>query len=99
VIAQLRAAGVRWARRATAGGVTLAGLGFVLTGTLPTMSRDEASELIRAHGGTVSSSVSRKTSYVLAGEDAGSKLERARELGVPVIGEPELMRLIEGGSL
>ena len=73
---------------------TLAGLTFVLTGTLPTMSRDEASALIKQNGGKVSSSVSKKTSYVVAGEEAGSKLTKAKELGVPVIDEDALKNMI-----
>jgi DNA ligase (NAD+) len=67
---------------------------FVLTGTLPTMKREEAEQKILAAGGKVSGSVSKKTSYVLAGADAGSKLEKARELGVPVIDEAEFVRLV-----
>ena len=74
----------------------LAGKTFVLTGTLPTMTRDEAAEKIEAAGGKVSGSVSKKTSYVLAGAEAGSKLEKAQSLGVPVIDEAELLRLIGG---
>lgn len=70
------------------------GMTFVLTGTLPTMTRDQASELIQAHGGKVSGSVSKKTSYVLAGEEAGSKLTKAQELGVAVIGEEDLMEMM-----
>ena len=66
----------------------LNGLTFVLTGTLPTLSRDEASDIIRKAGGKVSGSVSKKTSYVLAGESAGSKLAKAESLGVNIIDEP-----------
>ena len=73
---------------------TLSGLTFVLTGTLPTMTRDEASALIKQAGGKVSGSVSKKTSYVVAGEEAGSKLTKANELGVPVLDEDGLMRLL-----
>ena len=73
---------------------TLAGSTFVLTGTLPTMSRDEASALIKAAGGKVTGSVSKKTTFVVAGSDAGSKLTKAQELGVTVISEDELMRMI-----
>lgn len=75
-------------------GDRLAGLTFVLTGTLPTMSRDAASEQIRAMGGKISGSVSKKTSYVVAGDAAGSKLTRAQELGVRIIDEQELLRLL-----
>ena len=70
------------------------GLTFVLTGTLPTMSRDEASALIKQNGGKVSSSVSKKTSYVVAGDEAGSKLTKARELGVNIIDESALLEMI-----
>ena len=69
---------------------------FVLTGTLPTMTRDDAASLIKANGGKVSSSVSKKTDYVLAGDAAGSKLTKARELGVTVITEDELLSMING---
>ena len=72
----------------------LLGLTFVLTGTLPTMSRKEASALIEKNGGKTSSSVSKKTDYVLAGEDAGSKLTKAQSLGITVITEEELLRMI-----
>ena len=75
----------------------LNGLTFVLTGTLPTLSRDEASDIIRKAGGKVSGSVSKKTSYVLAGESAGSKLAKAEALGVNIIDEPELFKMINQG--
>lgn len=70
------------------------GLTFVLTGTLPTLTRDEASEKIKSAGGKVSSSVSKKTNYVVAGEEAGSKLTKAKELGVKVIDEQELLSML-----
>src|SRR6266487_4003653 len=73
----------------------LAGKMFVLTGTLPSMTRDEASVKIEAVGGHVSSSVSKKTDYVLAGDEAGSKLEKAKKLGVKIIGEKEFRRILE----
>lgn len=73
----------------------LAGLTFVLTGTLPTFSRDEASEKIKAAGGKVSGSVSSKTSYVVAGEAAGSKLTKAKQLGIPVIDEEALLQMLQ----
>ena len=74
---------------------TLSGLTFVLTGTLPSMSRDEASAIIKANGGKVTGSVSKKTSYVVAGSDAGSKLTKARDLGVEVIDEAALLEMIK----
>ena len=72
----------------------LKGLTFVLTGTLPSMTREEAKEKIEAAGGKVTGSVSAKTNYVVAGEEAGSKLDKARTLNIPVIGEPELVELL-----
>ena len=96
VVADLIAAGVQptWAE-AGAGGRALAGKTFVLTGTLPTLSRAQATAKIEAAGGKVSASVSARTDYVVAGTEAGGKLEQARTLQVPVIDEAELLRLIE----
>jgi DNA ligase (NAD+) len=79
-------------------GGALSGLTFVITGTLPSLSREEAKQRIEAAGGKVAGSVSRKTSYVLAGEEAGSKLAKAQELGVKIIDEAALVRMIEGTS-
>lgn len=79
-------------------GTALAGQTVVLTGTLPTLTRDAAKALIEANGGKVSGSVSKKTSWVLAGEEAGSKLEKALALGVPVLDEAEFLRRIEAAS-
>lgn len=81
---------MNYAKKSTGDG-RFKGLTFVLTGTLPTMKRDEAKKLIESFGGKVSSSVSKKTSFVVAGEDAGSKLDKANELGVAVISESELI--------
>ena len=96
LIEQLRAAGVHWDESAVEHrSQHLAGKTFVLTGTLPSLKRDEAQSLIEAAGGKVSGSVSKKTSYVVAGEEAGSKLAKAEELGIPVLDEPALMQLLE----
>jgi DNA ligase (NAD+) len=101
LIEKLRAAGLRLAaepsQEATETGRLLAGLTFVITGTLPTLSRDEATDFIEAHGGKVTGSVSRKTDYLVAGEAAGSKLDKARKLGIPVIDEATLTGMISGG--
>ncbi|MEB2336373.1 MAG: NAD-dependent DNA ligase LigA [Burkholderiales bacterium] len=96
VIAALQASGIEFVRDA-APGEALAGRSFVVTGTLPTLSREQAHELIRRHGGTVASSVSRKTDFVVAGEAAGSKLGRARELGIAVIDEAALLTMTGEG--
>jgi len=98
LIERLRAAGLNFTSQlhqphAAAG--PLAGKTFVLTGTLPTLTRESAAAMIEAAGGRVSGSVSKKTDYVVAGTDAGSKLEKAQKLGVKVIGEPELLALTE----
>ena len=100
VVEQLRAAGIHWPEGegafAEQGPRPLLGKTLVLTGTLPTLSRDAAKELIESAGGKVSGSVSKKTHYVVAGEEAGSKLDKARELGVPVLDEAGLQALLAG---
>ena len=73
----------------------LSGKTVVVTGTLPTLGRREAQELIERYGGKVSGSVSKKTDYVLAGENAGSKLAKAQELGIPVLSEEELREMLD----
>ena len=92
---RLKAAGVLTESTMAPTSDKFAGLTFVLTGTLPTMSRDEASAKIKALGGKCAGSVSKKTSYVVAGEAAGSKLTKAQELGVAIIDEAELLRMID----
>jgi len=96
VIARLEQAGVRGRAetRPAAAIAVVAGLTFVLTGTLPRLTREEAAALIEAQGGKVSGSVSKKTDYVVAGADAGSKLEKARALGVAVLDEDGLRQLL-----
>ena len=93
-IEQLRESGVKLTEEKEETGVSLAGKTFVITGTLPTMSRKEAQTLIEQNGGKVTASVSKKTSFLLAGEDAGSKLVKAQTLGIPVVSEAELMQMI-----
>lgn len=100
VIEQLRAAGVHWpesepAARAPA---PLSGKTFVLTGTLPTLSREDAKAQLEAAGAKVAGSVSKKTDYVVAGEEAGSKLDKAQALGVPVIDEAAMLALLAQGT-
>ena len=95
LIETLKAAGVNMESTAEPVGDGLAGLTFVLTGELSTMTRKEAGERIQMLGGKVSGSVSKKTSYVVAGEAAGSKLRKAQELGVPVLDEEELLAMLE----
>ncbi len=95
LLCDLRAAGVNMASQKQVVDTRFAGLTFVLTGTLPTMTRKEASDLIERLGGKTASSVSKKTSYVLAGEDAGSKLRKAAELGVPVLSEAEFKKMVQ----
>jgi DNA ligase (NAD+) len=97
LVEDLRSAGVNWpaATVQPIGEQPLAGLTFVLTGTLEAMSREESEEALRALGAKTSGSVSRKTSYVVAGSDAGSKLRKAVELGVPVLDEQSLSLILK----
>ena len=99
LIRKLDDAGVNMTAEKKQRSTQLAGLTFVLTGSLPTLSRDEAKKRIEDAGGKAAGSVSKKTSYVVAGEDAGSKLDKARELGVRVIDEAELLTLIRSGTV
>lgn len=94
----LRELGLNMSYQRTAVSNKLDGKTFVITGTLPTMKRDEAQALIEKNGGIVKSSVSKKTDFVLAGEDAGSKLTKSRELGVSVIDESELLSIIDSDT-
>jgi DNA ligase (NAD+) len=98
VVEQLRACGVTWeeGEPMVIESLPLAGKTFVLTGTLPTLSRDEAKALLEAAGAKVAGSVSKKTDYVVAGLDAGSKLEKAQSLGVAVLDEAGLQSLLDG---
>ncbi len=100
VVEQLRACGVHWPEGPPAPVVSLplAGKTVVLTGTLPTLSRDEAKALLEAAGAKVAGSVSKKTHYVVAGAEAGSKLDKANELGVAVLDEAGLRSLLEGAA-
>jgi DNA ligase (NAD+) len=96
LVERLRKAGLTFAGKKKERGTKLAGKTFVLTGTLPHYSRDEAKKLIEDAGGKVTGSVSKKTDYVVAGEDAGSKLDKAKGLGVKVIDEKEMGKLVSG---
>ncbi len=95
MIEELEKAGVNMGSLAEVKDTRFQGMTFVLTGTLPTLSRAEASEIIEGFSGKTSSSVSKKTTYVLAGEDAGSKLTKAQNLGVTIISEEEFKNMIE----
>lgn len=97
MIQRLLEAGVQPRREDAQAGGALQGLTLVVTGTLPGFSRQEAEEFIRANGGAATGSVSKKTNYVVAGENAGSKLQKAQSLGIPVISEEELRQMAEKG--
>jgi DNA ligase (NAD+) len=97
LIEKLRAAGLNFTAERKKTSSKLSGLTFVLTGTLPTLTREDAKERIERAGGTVPGSVSKKTSYVVAGEEAGSKLDKARTLKIPILDEAGLMELLERG--
>jgi DNA ligase (NAD+) len=94
VIEQLLVSGIEFQVEERIAGVDLSGKTFVLTGTLPSLSRDQAKELLEAAGAKVAGSVSKKTSYVVAGAEAGSKLEKANELGIPILDEAGLNQLL-----
>jgi DNA ligase (NAD+) len=94
LLKRLRERGLTFEEPKPVAGTALRGQIFVLTGTLPTLSRDQATELIESHGGRVTSGVSRKTNVLVAGADAGSKLEKARELDIEIIDEAELLRRV-----
>lgn len=100
VVEQLRALGVHWPEMQAAdrSGLALSGKTLVITGTLPSLSRDQAKELIESAGGKVAGSVSQKTDYLVAGAEAGSKLIKAQSLGVTILDEPQLLRLIDGAA-
>jgi len=98
LVKSLKDAGVLMTAERKVRSTQLTGLTFVLTGTLPTLTRDEAKRRIEAAGGKTAGSVSKKTSYLVAGEEAGSKLDKARELGVPVLDEAALLGLLASGT-
>src|SRR5581483_9646680 len=98
LVDRLRAAGLQFKYQSTRPkGGPLRGLTFVLTGTLPNLSREDAKKMIEAAGGKVSTAVSKKTNFVVAGEEAGTKLTKAQQLGVQVIAEAELVEMLKGG--
>jgi DNA ligase (NAD+) len=97
LVDRLRAAGLTFTAEKRVTTSTLEGLTFVLTGTLPSLTRESAKEKIESAGGRVSGSVSKKTSYLVAGEEAGSKLDKATSLGVPILNEQALLQLLEDG--
>ena len=97
MIRRLTEAGVQPEKAETRSGSAFAGMSIVVTGTLPTLSRKEAEDLIRREGGTAAGSVSKKTAFVVAGENAGSKLTKAQSLGIEIIGEEELLRRAADG--
>ncbi len=97
LIEQLRAAGLNFTAERKKISSKLSGLTFVLTGALLNLTREEAKERIEREGGNVSGSVSKKTSYVVAGEEAGSKLDKARVLGIPILDEAGLLKILEDG--
>jgi DNA ligase (NAD+) len=97
LVERLRRAGLEFEEKTAGGPRPLAGKKFVLTGTLEHYSREQAAELIVSLGGSVSSSVSKKTDFVVAGASPGSKRDRARELGVKILDEKEFKYLISGG--
>ena len=94
MVERMREYGVNLQSKEQPLGAKFQGLTFVVTGTLPSLGRKEAAELIEAQGGKVSGSVSKKTSMVLAGENAGSKLAKAQELGIKIISEEELLEML-----
>ena len=95
LIARLRAAGVNFASQKQVTDTRFAGKTFVLTGALSLFTREEATEKIESFGGKAASSVSKKTTYVVAGENAGSKLKKANELGIPVLSEQEFLDMLK----
>ena len=95
-IEQMLSAGVRPREPEHSGSGVFSGMSIVVTGTLPTLSRKQAEDLIRAHGGNAAGSVSKKTAFVVVGDDAGSKLVKAQSLGIETIDEAELLRRAGG---